>query len=214
MLRVAPRSIKRGVVISAEDPIFADTTVNFIGKCAIGAYTFFGEGCVVAQCTIGRFCSIAPNVTIGLGEHPTHMFSTHPIVFGPHHELGISKGLGGRRGGQKLPPVVGNDVWIGANATILRGVRVGDGAIIGAGCLVTRDVAPYSIVGGVPARELKKRFPDEIAFRLQSTNWWNFDIRHLRGIDFSDIEKSVEDIESRLASAELYNYEISEILGR
>lgn len=214
MIRISPRCVKKDVVLSLEDPIYADLEMRFIGSCSVGAYTFFGQGCLIAQCTIGRFCSIAPNVTIGLGEHPINMFSTHPLVFGAHKALGINKGLGGRRGEQKPPPIIGNDVWIGANVTILRGVKIGDGAVVGAGSVVSKDVAPYSVVGGLPAKEIKKRFPEEVAFRLMATEWWNYDIGLLRGIDFSEIEKSICDIEARLSDQTPRAYEQSELRGQ
>jgi len=81
---------------------------------------------------------------------------------------------------------IGHDVWIGANAVIMRGVKIGNGAVIAAGAIVNKDVEPYSIVGGVPARHLKYRFDKETIERLLKSEWWNLDISNFIGIDASD----------------------------
>ena len=109
---------------------------------------------------IGRYCSIANNVSIGPGEHPIHFPSTSAVFFDNSYDL------------KALKCNVSSDVWIGSGAIILRGVTLGTGSVIGANAVVTRDVEPYSIVVGSPARVIRFRFtPDKIAILLES-KWW------------------------------------------
>jgi len=117
---------------------------------------------------IGSYCSIAWGVTVvASGEHNYRGVANYPFDArwgGDHHRDTYSKG----------PVRIGNDVWIGARATILSGVTVGDGAVIAAGAVVVADVPPYAIVGGVPAKLIKYRFPPDIVNRLLDVQWWNW----------------------------------------
>ncbi|MEZ2218238.1 CatB-related O-acetyltransferase [Rhizobium sp. RCC_161_2] len=125
-----------------------------------------------ANLTIGKFTSIGPDVLIVLANHAYQSATTYPFAalssFWPSaprdHRDHISKG----------DIVIGNDVWIGGRATILSGVSIGDGAIIAAGAVVTRDVLPYEIHGGNPARFIKRRHSVEVAIALQNIAWWNW----------------------------------------
>lgn len=117
---------------------------------------------------IGSFCSIARGVEIQEYDHPVHLPSTYYMrknVFGEKVLEVSSKG----------PIVIGNDVWIGAQSIILSGVNIGDGAIIAANSVVTRDVPPYAIVGGVPAKVLKMRFPSDVINEISKLKWWEWD---------------------------------------
>lgn len=136
------------------------------GKISIDDYSYINSG-YLYNCVIGKYCSIGQNVSLGPGEHYINHLSTFPInnlVLGKKDltEFKVS-----------LPAMIGNDVWIGNNAVILQGIKVGDGAIVAAGAVVTKDVEPYSIVGGVPARVLKKRFDEETIQKLLALAWWN-----------------------------------------
>lgn len=146
----------------------------------LGDYTYVASHTCISRTIIGKFCSIGPNVVCGLGKHPVNGFvSTHPAFFSNVWQSQITfaeEELFEEMG--KI--VIGHDVWLGANALILDGVTVGNGAVVGAGAVVTKNVPPYAIVAGVPAKIIRHRFsPDEIAF-LQSIEWWNRDINWIR----------------------------------
>ena len=122
---------------------------------------------------IGNFCSIGENVIVYIGgDHNINWMTTYP--FGKKYEhLKSVSGAGCTL--FKGDVVVGNDVWIGMNSTIMNGVTIGDGAVIGINALVNKDVEPYSVVGGVPAKHIKYRFPKEVRDKLLELQWWNFD---------------------------------------
>lgn len=127
---------------------------------------------------IGKFCMIASGVTFLMngGNHLTESLTAYPFaIFGK----GWEKAMQGKSYPIKGDLVIGNDVWIGYNATIMAGVTIGDGAIIAANSTVVKDIAPYSIVGGNPATEIKKRFSDEKIQQLLQLQWWNWDVQKI-----------------------------------
>ena len=126
--------------------------------------------------TIGRFCSIASGVTIFAGhDHRTDWVSTYPfqVAFPDEPALPFPSKTKG-------PVVIGNDVWIGTDVMILSGVRIGNGAVIAARSVVTRDVAPYAIVAGVPARLVRYRFDETTRDLLERIAWWNWPLEKIR----------------------------------
>lgn len=139
----------------------------------IGAYTYLSQHSEIAYAQIGKFCSIGHNSKIGLAHHTIDCISTSPVFTEKHNALGYSLA-----DGEGVCPyksvVVGNDVWIGANALVIGGVKIGNGAVVGAGAVVTRDVPPYAIVGGVPAKVIRYRFEESIIDALEHIQWWNF----------------------------------------
>ncbi|QNT78902.1 CatB-related O-acetyltransferase [Entomobacter blattae] len=142
----------------------------------IGEYTY-GKPLVLepemAMLKIGNYCSIAPDVTIALGNHRTDLVTTYPFNvlkeywgnFPEHYEDHDTKG----------DVIIHDDVWIGKNSIILSGVEIGTGAVIGAHSVVSKSVAPYTIVAGNPARPIKKRFSEEICNRLLKISWWKWE---------------------------------------
>lgn len=124
---------------------------------------------------IGKFCMIASDVTFIMNgaNHLTDAISTYPFAIFGH---GWQNAMEGKTYPSKGDTIVGNDVWIGHKVTIMPGVQIGDGAIIATRSVVTKDVAPYSVVGGNPAKELKKRFSKEQIVRLLDIKWWDWEI--------------------------------------
>jgi phosphonate metabolism protein (transferase hexapeptide repeat family) len=152
--------------------VLANTRVEY---ASLGDYSYLGENCDVADAAIGKFTAIANSVRIGAPNHPMGRASQHRFTYCPeYYDATTSRDrdfFADRRGDRVI---VGNDVWIGHAAILLPGITVGDGAVIAAGAVVSRDVAPYTIVGGVPARAIRQRFPDDIAASLRRIAWWDW----------------------------------------
>lgn len=147
---------------------------NLILNCHLGKCTYTGPFDMLFNSDIGSFCSISYGVTIGPPEHDFHRLSTHPFMHNDSYGI-LPKELLLPVTKFEKPCSIGHDVWIGCNATILRGGHIGHGAVIGANALVNRDVPPYAIVGGVPAKILKYRFPQDVIQKLLSIEWWHWD---------------------------------------
>ena len=138
-----------------------------VGKCS-----YLGYDAEIVNCEIGAYCSIAGNVHIGGAEHPIDWVSTSPVFQDVKHS-GPTKRFCKKKLPEYKTTIIGNDVWIGYGAAIKQGVKVGDGAVIATGAVVTKDVAPYSIVGGCPAKHIKFRFSEDIINDLLAIKWWN-----------------------------------------
>jgi acetyltransferase-like isoleucine patch superfamily enzyme len=145
----------------------------------LGDFSYAASGTIINNAEVGPFCSIANEVVIGLAAHPTHMASTSPVFYDPAQPL--PRFFTREQVFTETLPCtrVGADVWIGQRAMIRAGVTIGHGAVIGAGAMVTRDVAPYSIVVGIPARLLRSRFDDSLCHQLLESRWWELDATRL-----------------------------------
>lgn len=141
-----------------------------------GAHSYIRSGTLHNVSRIGRFCSFGQNVTIG------QLKKTHPIDFAStSRELCLEYEY-------SAPPVeVGHDVWIGDGAVIMEGLKIGHGAIIGKNALVTRDVLPYQIVGGNPAKPIRFRFEPSVIEALLASKWWELDLAELRKLDYKNV---------------------------
>lgn len=142
---------------------------------AIGDYSYVMHDSFVADTEIGRFTAIAARCRIGPPNHPLDRPALHRMSYTPEYYWPAGRRdhdfFAARRAART---VIGNDVWIGHGAIVLSGVTVGDGAVIAAGAVVSRDVAPYTIVGGVPAKEIRRRMPEALARRYQALRWWDW----------------------------------------
>lgn len=141
-----------------------------------GAYSYMGYNNIVRYCSIGKFCSLAWNISIGGDNHPIHHGSTFPghrwnTVLGEERPVLAHEAPAGK---------IGNDVWVGSGATVLYGVNIGDGAVVAAGALVNRNVPPYAVVAGVPAKVIKMRFAPEIIQGLSRCHWWDLPVDGLK----------------------------------
>lgn len=157
----------------------------------VGRGTYFAGNSKIRKAKIGRFCSIGQNVQTGFGIHPTDWLSTHPAFFSLKKQSGFTfvreqlyeehKFIDSEK---NFYIEIGNDVWIGNDVRIMDGVSIGDGAVIAMSSIVTKDVAPYSIVGGIPAKLIKYRFSDAEISILLKNPWWDHDYDWLRRNNF------------------------------
>lgn len=183
-----------------------------------GGFSYSNYNCFVRADTVGRYCSIAPNVSIGMGEHDYTNISTS-VVFEMNKgermalftglledssyvdEILTSrrKKLSERKRAHAGGVKIGNDVWIGSGAIVMAGINIGDGAVIAAGSVVTKDVEPYAIVAGVPAKTIRMRFHENVIAKMEELKWWNYDPKIFTGIDYTqNMEEVLKEIEERI----------------
>ena len=166
-----------------------------ISSSQMSKYSYCGSDCQIVNTAIGAFCSISDHVFIGGAEHPVDWVSTSPVFQNTRHS-GPSKRFAKFNLPKTRKTIIGNDVWIGHGVTIKQGVIIGNGAVVGSNALVTKDIAPYAIVGGIPAKTIKYRFSQDVIDRLEEVQWWNLpDEEITKRIDLFHIKNpTVEDI--------------------
>ncbi|SCX30467.1 Streptogramin A acetyltransferase [Agrobacterium sp. DSM 25558] len=181
----------------------------------IGAFTYINSNATLRYIeTIGRFCAIGPDLVCGYPEHSIEALSPH-ILFpdfdsewaSGFHSLGVDPDREKQvkllrddlAKSTKKKIVIGNDVWIGGRVTIARGVHIGDGAVIATGSVVVKDVGPYEIHAGVPARHLRMKFDQEIVDRLLQIQWWRYGPDILKGLDISRPGLALAELEKRVS---------------
>ncbi|WP_295720294.1 CatB-related O-acetyltransferase [Mucilaginibacter sp.] len=136
---------------------------------SIDSYTYIGFNTLISKTIIGRYNSIANNVNIGHGEHPLNLISTSSFLNDTPYEVLTQKQC-----------IVTHDVWIGSGATIRRGITLGIGCVVGGNAFVNKDVPPFAVVGGVPAKILKYRFPQEKIDKILASSWWEKDVEQAK----------------------------------
>jgi len=201
--------LKEGVRIYYESPVKIGG-VEICKSIKIGAYSYFRTGLVRRVRSIGRYCSIGPAVMIGETEHPTNWLSSSPFQYSDKwrrkwfnmRELAISDEVKLRLKADvpRGAPIIGNDVWIGGRVFVRAGVTIGDGAICAAGAVVMKDVPPYAIVGGCPAKVIRMRFDDATIERLMRVRWWQYDAKDIVNLPFYDVKRALDCLEEMVAN--------------
>ena len=171
-------------------------------ECAIGDYSYIERDSEAIYTEVGKFCAIAAQCRLNALNHPTERISQHKITYRPNEYFAhakLDKAFRAERMASKV--TIGHDVWIGHGVSVLPGISIGHGAVVAAGAVVTKDVPPYAIVAGVPARFLKWRFPPEISARIIALAWWDWE--HDR------LAQAVDDMRALSVEAFLEKYEAS-----
>ncbi|PLR19781.1 MULTISPECIES: DapH/DapD/GlmU-related protein [Pantoea] len=184
---IDPSVRMRETQIGAQCEVLAETYIEY---SELGDFSYLGEHCCVADAQIGRFTAIANHVRIGAPNHPMDRASQHRFTYCPEYydaQAERDNGFFADRRADRV--IIGNDVWIGHGVIVLPGVAVGDGAVLAAGAVVTKEVPPYTIVGGVPAKVIRARFAVDIAAQLQAIAWWNWPLEKLMA-NLADFQSS------------------------
>lgn len=192
-----PQIDPSATVVGSGIGVYTDIGGNWtVLESRIGDYSYLaGTDGTVIYSEIGRFCSIASHAVINPGDHPMQRVTQHHCTyrrrrygFGAAEDDSVFNWRRSRR------CRIGHDVWIGTGAMVMAGVTIGTGAVIGAGAVVTREVKPYEVVAGVPAKPIRMRFPADVVTRLLSVAWWEWDRNMLeeRFEDLNDIERFLE----------------------
>ncbi len=211
MLHSEPSQVK----VVGEERIFGSLQVEepailcfakVFGSCSMGAYSGALAESELTNVEIGRYVSIAPGVIVNPGEHPTTWLTTCGLAVDPNcigmGELPLAVAASRNvdmtravtdRGADRC--VIGHDAWIGRNAIILQGMNIGIGAVVGAGAVVIKDVPPFAIVMGNPARFIRWRFDEETRDRILASRWWEYDLSHIPHRDYSDVHGMLDQIE-------------------
>lgn len=184
-----------------EGPCAISTACSYLYELKVGAFTYFTADRIkrsplpILVADVGRYGSIAEGVHIAPGQHPIDWLSTSysPYDWVQKYKLEDTRLQNAFCLHKKV--TIGNDVWIGCNATLMDGITIGDGAIIAAHALVTKDVPPYAIVGGVPAKILRYRFPQPIIDRLLASQWWRWAPKDIKPLGPSNVEGFLEALE-------------------
>lgn len=190
-LIIFPENAKLGVGIG----FYSGNNLRSIGHFS------FSHSPLSDDIEIGNYCSVAEEVSVFGFEHPTKIFTTSPITYDTHipifKSFDRSKFKSMER--PKMQSVkIGHDVWLGRRALLKSGINIGNGAVVGAGAIVTHDVPPYAVVAGNPARIIKYRFTQKIIERLEGSKWYNYAPNIFNDLDLKDLSSVLDAIEDRI----------------
>lgn len=199
------KRLERRYQFQYESPVRISPDVRLTKGSFVGRFSYIGdESRVFGDIHIARYCSIADGFVVISGNHPLDNLTTHPFIhnnqlFGylkEYRDIDCKKANKKTAPGQPQKPLrIGNDVWIGNRVTILGKVSsIGNGAVIGAGSVVTKDVPPYAIVAGNPAKIIRYRFDEDTIGALQKLQWWNLPLEMVSHLDFSDAHKCIREL--------------------
>ena len=184
--------------LSEHNIIYSDCRLSDV---ELGKFSYIGGRSKITKCKIGNYVSIGEGLRIVAGVHPTEMLSTHPIFYSVQNDFGMSyvdtqsfEEYKYCDENKRWFVEIGNDVWIGENVSILNGIKIGNGAIIATGAVVTKNVPPYAIVGGVPARLIRYRFSAKEISQLLDKPWWEKDEKWLQENAelFGDVQAAIQ----------------------
>lgn len=171
-----------------------------INRSLLGPYTNVGVASYVVDAEVGNFCMIGSRVSIGGFEHPLDHLSVAAFQWGggvsPEEPLTVLSRLRNNPKPRQKRTLLGSDVWVGSNACIRSGTSIGHGAVVGMGCVVVKDLPPYAIAVGNPARIVRYRFDSEIRARLLRSQWWLLPLDLLFELPFHDVHASLDILES------------------
>jgi acetyltransferase-like isoleucine patch superfamily enzyme len=180
-------------------PLYMNRHAQLGPDVTVGKYSGMNEHTYIARAEMGAFCAVGARTAINPFNHPTDWLSIHEFQYHPNSYDWVDEYKSMDRL-TRTPDMlkmvtIGNDVWMGHNVNVLSGINVGDGAVIAAGAIVTKDVPPYAVVAGVPAAVKRYRFSDEIIARLMRCRWWDLELAQLTGLPFNDVERCLDAIE-------------------
>ena len=189
---VSPLAVVQGCILGKYTEIAEQAKLI---ETSLGDYSYVMERSDIIYCRIGKFVNIASDVRINPGNHPMEWVSQHHFLYRRRlfglHEHDNESFFNWRRIQQVI---IGHDIWIGHKAIVMPGVKIGNGAVVAAGAVVTRDVPPYAIVAGVPAKPIRTRFPEAVWHRLEAIGWWDWDHATIKARldDFYDIRRFID----------------------
>jgi len=179
-IRIQAGDADANCTLTIPDTVEIEPDVKFLRSStqlgSIGSFSYTNSN-LGYGIKVGRYCSIGPNLQVMGADHYLDWISTSPQFYqAGFHSASYDVSDDARKRRQIF---IGNDVWIGSNVTLPKVVKIGDGAVIASNAVVTKDVPPFSVVGGVPAVVKKKRFSDELSSKISSLKWWNYNIKDL-----------------------------------